>query len=107
MSEQRGKGTSALLAVTRTWLPLAIALAGVVGIVVGHGHTAAAGAGVVLLGVALMVWMLNWLFRMSLDSNREREREEKARDFFGEHGHWPGEPPEVEQWSRPEDDDDE
>lgn len=75
----------------RVWLPLAIAVAGVVAIVIGHGHTAAAGAGVVLLGVALIVWMINWLFRMSIESNRDREREEQAREYFDEHGRWPDE----------------
>jgi hypothetical protein len=59
--------------------------------VIGRGHTAAAAAGVVLLGAALIVWMINWLFRLSLQSNKDRDREEEARDYFDEHGRWPGE----------------
>ena len=82
---------SPLLTITRLWLPLAIAVAGVVAIIAGHAHTALAGAGVVLLGVALIVWMINWLFRMSVESNRERDREEDARRYFDEHGRWPDE----------------
>jgi hypothetical protein len=35
--------------------------------------------------------MLNWMFRMSVQSNREREQEEKARDYFARHGRWPDE----------------
>ena len=73
------------------WLPLAIAVAGVVAIVIGHGHTTVAGAGVVLLGVALIVWMINWMFRMSIASNRDREREEEARRYYDQHGRWPEE----------------
>jgi hypothetical protein len=80
-----------LLAITRVWLPVAIAVAGVVAIVLGHGRTVLAGAGVVLLGTALIVWMVNWLFRMSVESNRDREREEDARRYFDEHGRWPDE----------------
>jgi len=76
---------------TRVWLPLAIAVAGIVAIVVGHGSTTLAAAGVVLLGTALMVWMINWMFRMSIDSNKEREQEERAREYFDEHGRWPDE----------------
>ena len=80
-----------LLKITRVWLPLAIAVAGVVLIVVGRGHTGSAAAGVGLLLVALIVWMVNWMFRMSVESNRERDREEAARRYFDEHGRWPDE----------------
>ncbi|HLY49941.1 MAG TPA: hypothetical protein VKR21_12170 [Solirubrobacteraceae bacterium] len=80
-----------LLNLTRVWLPIAIAVAGVVAIVVGHGTNGTAAAGVGLLIVALIVWMVNWMYRMSVDSNREREREEAARDYFTRHGRWPDE----------------
>jgi hypothetical protein len=80
-----------LLAATRLWLPLAIGALGVAGLVVGHGSTPAAGAGVGLIIVAIMVWMINWMFRMSVESNREREVEEEAREYFDRHGHWPDE----------------
>jgi hypothetical protein len=80
-----------VLAATRVWLPVAIAVAGVVLIVIGHGRTAAAGAGVGLVIVALIVWLLNWMYRLSLESNRDREREEEAREYYDEHGRWPGE----------------
>jgi hypothetical protein len=86
-----GGGGHVLLTATRIWLPIVIALVGVVAIVLGHARTPLAGAGVVLLGTALIVWMVNWLFRMSVESNRDREREEEAREYFDRHGHWPGE----------------
>jgi hypothetical protein len=81
-----------LLSATRLWLPVLIAIAGVVGIVIGHGRTGAAGAGVGLLIVALTVWLINVFFRMSVSSNAEREREEEAREYFARTGRWPGEP---------------
>jgi hypothetical protein len=31
------------------------------------------------------------MYRMSVESNREREREEEARDYFSKHGRWPNE----------------
>jgi len=97
----RSRGGGRLLAVTRIWLPLTIAAAGVVLIVLGHAsvsaqttsHTLEAGAGVALLLVALIVWMINWMYRMSVQSNRDREVEEAARDYFDLHGHWPDEDP--------------
>jgi ABC-type transport system involved in cytochrome bd biosynthesis fused ATPase/permease subunit len=91
VTEGNRNPTRLLLSLTRVWLPVAIAVVGVVAIVVGHARTPVAGAGVVLLGVALVVWMINWMFRMSLESNRDRETEERAREYFDLHGHWPGE----------------
>jgi protein-S-isoprenylcysteine O-methyltransferase Ste14 len=91
-----------LLAVTRIVLPAVIALAGVVLIVIGqstggaiatHGTSSTVAAtGVALIVAAIIVWMLNWMYRMSVDSNREREDEEAARDYFDRHGRWPEEP---------------
>jgi ABC-type nickel/cobalt efflux system permease component RcnA len=88
-----------LTAATRIWLPVAIAVAGVVLIVLGHAslstsagsHPLEAGSGVALLIVALIVWMVNWMFRMSVESNTDREREEMAREYFDRHGRWPDE----------------
>jgi membrane protein implicated in regulation of membrane protease activity len=70
---------------------LAIAVAGVVAIVLGHGTDGTAAAGVGFLIIALMVWMINWMYRMSVDSNRDRDREEEAREYFSAHGRWPDE----------------
>src|ERR1035441_4279850 len=68
-----------VLSVTRLWLPLVIAVAGAVAIVLGHGRTSLAGAGVGLLVIAVIVWMINWMIRLSVESNDDRDREEAAR----------------------------
>ncbi|HUZ27893.1 MAG TPA: hypothetical protein VMU90_01555 [Solirubrobacteraceae bacterium] len=79
-----------LLTLTRVWLPIGIAVGGVVAIVVGGGVDSGVSAtGVGLLIVALIVWLLNVMFRLSVSSNRDREREEQARDYYAEHGRWP------------------
>jgi membrane protein implicated in regulation of membrane protease activity len=90
-----------MLSATRVWLPLAIAAGGVVMIILGHGRAHGTGAtalgnsiaagGVGLLIAALIVWMINWMFRMSIESNRERDDEEAAREYFDRHGRWPDE----------------
>jgi protein-S-isoprenylcysteine O-methyltransferase Ste14 len=85
------------MAATRVWLPGAIAIAGIVLIVIGHGsysqlantHSLESAAGVSLLIVALIVWMLNWMYRLSLRSNVDREHEERAREYFDRTGRWP------------------
>ena len=89
------------LSLTRVWLPVIIAVIGIVMIVLGHAslsdqsttRTLEAGAGVGLVIVAIIVWMVNWMFRMSIQSSRDREIEEEAREYFDRHGHWPDEDP--------------
>ncbi len=79
-----------LLSLTRVWLPVALAVAGVVAIVIGgDSPLGATGVGLIIIGV--IVWMVNWMFRMSVESNRDREREAAAREYFDEHGRWPDE----------------
>lgn len=78
----------AALLFVRYGIPLLMTAAGVVCLVVGGN---AAGAGVVLIGSAAIVFLLNVLFRMSLTSNREREAEEQARERFEQTGRWPDE----------------
>jgi hypothetical protein len=92
VDERRTKSGRVLVAATRVWLPAAIAVAGLVMIVLGHGQdNALAATGVSLVLVALIVWLINWMFRMSVQSNRERDDEERAREYFDRHGRWPGE----------------
>ena len=74
------------MALLRIGLPAVIAVAGVALLVIGGDS--AKGAGVVLLGVALIVVLLNGFMRLSLDSEREREQEERYREL----GRWPDEP---------------
>ncbi len=84
-----------LLKLVRVVLPLGIAVAGLVAIIAGHANpnNTLAAAGVALLIVALIVWMINWMYRLSMESNVDREREELAREYFDRTGHWPGEEP--------------
>ncbi len=91
---KRPSANAALLAATRVGLPLVIAIAGAILIAVGHAgvNSPVAVTGLALLLVAVMVWMLNWMFRMSIASNRDRDVEEEARRYFDVHGRWPDDP---------------
>jgi hypothetical protein len=75
------------LAAVRIWLPAAIAVVGIVLIVVGGD--VARGAGIVLVGVAGLVVLANLLLRLGLQSERDREREEERREEFSRTGRWP------------------
>ena len=66
------------LALVRIWLPAAIALAGLLLIILGD--ETAQGAGIVLIGAALLVVLANVLLRLGLQSERERAEEQRRRD---------------------------
>ncbi len=97
--DRRPPSNHVLLSATRVWLPTAIAVAGVVLVIIGHGsysnlanrRSLESAAGVSLLLVALIVWMLNWMYRLSIRSNEDREDEERAREYFDRTGRWPDE----------------
>jgi lysylphosphatidylglycerol synthetase-like protein (DUF2156 family) len=110
VENDRREPVRVLLSLVRLWLPVVMAVAGVVLIIAGGARVHAreglledtlqgrgildstlAAFGLALVLIALMVWMINWLFRMSVQSNRDRDREEAARDYFELHGRWPDE----------------
>lgn len=95
--EQHFTFGSFVLQFTRVWLPVAIAALGIALIVIGHGSYSSltnddsveSAAGVALLIVAVIVWMINWLYRLGVRSNEDREQEERAREHFDRTGRWP------------------
>jgi hypothetical protein len=82
--------TRAVLLFVRIGLPAAITAAGVVLIVEGAGENEQ-GAGVALIGCAVMVVLFNLFLRLGWRDQRDREREEEAREHFDRTGQWPDE----------------
>ena len=74
----------------RLGLPLLICLGGVVAIVVEPNRNGLEG-GILIVSAGLSVWLLNWLYRIGVAGEREREQEDDARAFFDRHGVWPDE----------------
>ena len=83
-------GRAALWAV-RYGLPIVLSVSGIVGFFASDGKGALAGGSVVMIGLGITVWMINWLIRMTYDSKDDRDKEEAAREYFTQHGRWPGE----------------
>jgi membrane protein implicated in regulation of membrane protease activity len=79
------------LVLVRIALPATIAVAGAALLLLGD--SVAQGAGIVLLGVAALVVLANALMRLSLLSERDREREQERRRAFSRRGRWPHERP--------------
>jgi hypothetical protein len=69
-------------------LPALICLGGLIAIIVAPSE---AEAGALIISAGLSVWLLNLLYRVGVKGDRERHREDEARDYFDRHGHWPDE----------------
>jgi hypothetical protein len=66
------------LIAVRIVLPAAIAVAGIVLVIVGDD--AGRGAGIVLIGVAGLVVLANLFIRLGIASQRDRDREAERRE---------------------------
>jgi hypothetical protein len=69
-------------------LPAVIALAGIVILIVDQSLIGLEGF-VLFVGVAGSILLLNVLYRIGVSGDADRDREEAARSYYDEHGHWP------------------
>jgi hypothetical protein len=75
------------LKLLRYGLPTAVVVAGGVIMALGSEVDLEGGAGVISAGLA--IYFVNWLFRIGASGDRERDKEEQAREYFTKHGRWP------------------
>lgn len=80
-----------MLVLLRYGLPAVLFVAGFVVLFVGGSAALEGWAMLVGSAIALIVW--NVLFRIGFSGDAERRKEDEARRFLTEHGHWPDEPP--------------
>ena len=90
-AERREQRRQRVLFVVRYVVPAVIALAGLVVAVAASDREVGVEIGAMLVGAAIAVFLLNFFFRMGVSGDRERDREEEARRYFDQHGHWPDE----------------
>ncbi len=76
-----------LVYIVRWGLPLGLLIVGIVLLFFYDIE----GVGEALVAAAVCVWLANVMFRFSFSDTSDRERDEQAREYFDEHGHWPGE----------------
>ena len=76
----------------RYGLPAVLVLAGFVILFTADGSLRWDGWAM-CVGSGLAILLLNVLFRFGSKGDQERDAESAARDFYAEHGYWPGEGP--------------
>jgi hypothetical protein len=88
--------------IIRYGIGAAMVLAGIVMLIVSPSGLGVDGFAMAV-GGGLSVLLINFLFRLSVESDRERVQEEQARDYFDEHGVWPDEDdqPRGRKWVLP------
>jgi hypothetical protein len=75
------------MVLVRYVLPAAVVLAGLVVMSLGSESELEGGAGIVSAGLA--IFFINWLFRAGAAGERQRDAEDRAREYYDRHGHWP------------------
>ena len=75
----------------RYGLPGVMFLAGCIVAFADPDHQRGLEVGALLVGSALTVLLMNVLFRIGVEGEKDRDREDEARDYFDKHGHWPDE----------------
>lgn len=100
MSEREGHHIG--LIIVRYGLGAILIVAGVVLIAVNPSGLGVDGFAMAV-GGGLSVLLINFLFRLGVSGDREREREEQARRYLEEHGVWPDEdePRAGRRWTLP------
>jgi hypothetical protein len=79
-----------MLRAVRYALPVVLVLVGVVLLALEPNSIGVEGFAMAL-GAALSLLLLNLLFRAGVRGDRERAREDAAREYFARHGRWPDE----------------
>ena len=78
--------------VVRYGIGVVMVVAGLVLLILNPGGFGVDGFALAV-GGGLSVLMINWLFRLGVSGDLERDEEERARQFLDEHGYWPDEAP--------------
>jgi hypothetical protein len=79
------------LRLVRVWLPIVVGVPGLFFLVAGlvTDDIVWAEGGAFVLGAGASIWLLNFLYRLSVAGERERDEEDEARAYFDRHGRWP------------------
>jgi hypothetical protein len=86
------RSTMGWLLVVGYALPIGVVLAGVLVFVLAPSSSRFEGAAA-CIGAGLSILLLNLLYGAGVRGDADRDDEERAREFFDDHGYWPGKKP--------------
>jgi hypothetical protein len=75
----------------RWWLPAALCVLGAVLLVVNDFDLFGVSAFAAFFGAGSSIWLANFLWRLGVSGDDERDREAEGRVYLAKHGHWPDE----------------
>ena len=75
----------------RWWIPAGLCLLGVVLLVVDGFDLFGVSAFAAFAGAGSSIWLTNFLWRLGVSGDDERDREAEDRVYLAKHGHWPDE----------------
>ena len=73
----------------RSWIPAALCLIGVVLMIADDFNTFGVSAFAAFAGAGSSTWLINWLWRLGVSGDDERELEGRDRVFLASHRRWP------------------
>ncbi|MBO9531492.1 MAG: hypothetical protein J7513_00760 [Solirubrobacteraceae bacterium] len=82
-----------MLRFVRVVMPVVLMVAGIVVIAVGGASEESLEVGIPVFSAGASIWFVNFLWRVGVSGDKDRDVEEDARDYFAKHGHWPDETP--------------
>lgn len=77
----------------RWWIPIGLVVVGIVLMVAEGFDGFGVSAFAAFAGAGASTWLINFLWRLGISGDDEREREAEDRAYLSEHGHWPDEEP--------------
>jgi hypothetical protein len=77
--------------VMRFWIPLALCMVGVILLLVEDFDGFGVSAFACFAGAGSSTWLINFLWRLGISGDDERDLEALDRKYLAQHGHWPDE----------------
>ncbi|MDO9356708.1 MAG: hypothetical protein Q7T55_23630 [Solirubrobacteraceae bacterium] len=78
-----------MLALIRVVIPAVLCIAGIAVVIVKGVSEESLEIGIPVFSAGASVWLLNFLYRVGVAGDKDRDAESEARDYFAEHGRWP------------------